>query len=102
MGLLEQDPLRRAVDERFGNASRTHESGQRLAVAAGRGQLDVDPGGQRQRAGRAARPGDAVPGLQEGDGVVVGDDDTAEAELAPEQPGQQRFVGGAGTPSTSV
>ena len=80
-----EHPAHGPVDERLVRrpARRPYE---RRAVAAGAGQLDVDA-----RAGQARRPrpdglADRVLLFEEGDGVVVGDDQAVEAEFLAEQP----------------
>src|SRR5690606_39193610 len=58
------------------------------------GEFDVDAGAEGEAGRLGAVRGDAVQGLQEADGEVVGDDRAGEAPFVAQQPGEQVLVGG--------
>ena len=92
LALLPQHPGRGPVDQLGRDQAVVYRGDQLGAVAADAGQFHVQAGVQGQRPGLRGRPGHPVLGLQEGDREVVRDHDPVEAELIPQQPGQQRAV----------
>ena len=94
--LLPEHPGRRAVDDLRGHGAGRGQVEQRLAEAAGARQLDVEPGGERERRRLALAGGDRMLQFKEGDRVIVGDDHPVEAVLPAQQGGQQAGIRAGG------
>ena len=92
--LLPQHPPARPVNQAFGHGSGAHGLLQRLAEAANVRQLHVHAGPQGQRGRLRRRACHPVQRFQEGDAVVVRDDDAVESEITAQQLSQQRVVRG--------
>ena len=84
-----QHPPGGPVDELLGHLAAAHRARPAGAEADGVGQLDVDAGRERQRAGLAGVRGDAVHGREERHRPVVGDDGAGEPPLVAQQLGEQ-------------
>ena len=87
-----------AVDERRVDAPVGERLRQRGAERGGRGQLDVDPGLERQGGGRPEVADDRVRLDQLVDPRVVGDDDPVEAPLVAQRGGEELARGDARHP----
>jgi len=94
--LLPQHPPDRAVDELLVDRAGPDLVEQVLAVAERVGQLDVDPGAQRECARIAVRGGHAVHRREERDRPVVGHDGALETPVVAQDSGEQGLVGTGG------
>ena len=92
--LLPEHPQHRPVDERLVDLAEADPVRQRNPVGVAGRQLDVDTGLQGLARGVAEVTRDVVQEVQERHAEVVGDDRAVEAPLVPQEPRQDRGVGG--------
>src|SRR5690606_21857805 len=93
-GLLGEDAVEGAVDEGFADGAGLDRFDEGFGEGVDGGEFDVDAGAEGEDRRLGAVRGDAVQGLQEADGEVVGDDRAGEAPFVAQQPGEQVLVGG--------
>ncbi len=91
--LLGEYPAQGAIDQRRRQTAVGDGLGQGGSVCLDVGQFDIDARPQRRAGCSGPVRRDAVQGLEEGDGEVVGDDGAAEAPCGAQRAGEQLLVG---------